>query len=283
MIDQQKQNHYISWKQLKKKEKKTIGKTSILRHKDLPFMEIKSGAEKAYSIRRHSHGDLSFGFVEKGSSRILCHTLEFDLMINDAILIPPEAIHLCQPRDVNQFQFKLLFVNPEWIQDTFGLDTRIIKAQKTGLTPENLRQKSEFFSKFKSEQDPLQNESRAILFFARLLFDIFKIEPVKEENQPQNILPAKNYLDSHFIEDVQLSDLEKVCNQSKFSILRQFNKTYLLTPHAYVVNKRINLAKSLLVKNHTVADTAAFCGFFDQSHFVKTFKKYVGINPVDYK
>ncbi len=283
MIDQQKQNHYISWKQLKKKEKKTIGQTSILRHKDLPFMEIKSGAEKAYSIRRHSHGELAFGFVEEGSSRILCHPLEFDLVVNDAILIPPEIIHLCQPGDTSQFKFKMLFVDPEWIQETFGLDTPAIKAQKSLLSPQDLKLKSQFFYGFTSDQDPLQRESNAVLFFARLLFDIFCLAPVKEKKLKKNILLAKNYLDHNFTQNIQLGDLEKICNQSKFSILRKFSQTYHLTPHAYVLNKRINLAKSILRKNHTVADTAVMCGFFDQSHFVKTFRKYVGVNPVDYK
>ncbi|WP_363321037.1 AraC family transcriptional regulator [Desulfobacula sp.] len=33
----------------------------------------------------------------------------------------------------------------------------------------------------------------------------------------------------------------------------------------------------------TVARTAVTCGFYDQSHFVKTFRQYVGIAPIDYK
>jgi mannose-6-phosphate isomerase-like protein (cupin superfamily) len=95
------------------KEGKPISRTHILRHKDLPFMEIKSGADEAYSVRKHSHTELSFGFVEHGSSKILCQPLEFDLKVNDAILIPPEIIHLCQPRDANKFRFKMLFADPE--------------------------------------------------------------------------------------------------------------------------------------------------------------------------
>ena len=248
-------------------------------------MEIKSGAEKAYSVRKHSHTELSFGFVEQGSSKILCHPLEFDLGVNDAILIPPEIIHLCQPRNAKKFQFKMLFADPEWIQNTFDLDTCAIKPQKASLNPKEIKLKTQFFSDFTSDQDPLQRESHAILFFARLLFDIFHLTPVKEESiqQAENILLLKHYIDQHFTEEIQLGDLETICHQSKFSILRNFNKAYCLTPHAYILNKRINLAKSLLLKNHTVADTAAICGFFDQSHLVKTFKIYVGINPIDYK
>ncbi|MBU3953186.1 MAG: helix-turn-helix transcriptional regulator [Proteobacteria bacterium] len=56
-----------------------------------------------------------------------------------------------------------------------------------------------------------------------------------------------------------------------------------MSPHAYLINQRINHAKQLLLEGRTVADSAAACGFFDQSHFVKTFRQYMGIAPINYK
>ncbi len=201
------------------------------RHGNLPFLEVKTGTDKAYSLRKHSHDTLSFGFIEKGSSRILCHALEFDLYLDQAILIPPDAVHLCEPMDPDKFRFRMLFVNPQWVDETYGLDP----------AP--------------------------------------KAPPIHRKTMER----IKTYMDNHFTQDIQLNDLENLVETSKFSILRQFKKRFKLTPHAYLINKRINLAKSLLTKGHTVADTATECGFFDQSHFVKTFKNFVGINPAAYK
>lgn len=257
----------------------------ISRHRALPFMEVKAGEDSSYSIRQHSHTTLSLGFVEKGSSRIHCSALAFDLVIHQAILIPPDVIHLCRPKDPEMFKFKMLFVDPDWLEKTFGLKAIALKARTASLTPEDQALKSEFFTCFEPGVDRFSDESLAIGFVSRMLFTTFGIKTAKENAPPgeNNIFQAKIFMDDHFTENIQLEDLEKICGLNKFSILRQFKKNWQLTPHAYLLNKRINLAATLLLENKSIADTAAACGFFDQSHFVKTFKSYTGVNPGEYK
>ncbi len=259
--------------------------TRIIRNKELRFMEIKIGAEEIYSIRKHSHKELCIGIIEKGSSCTRCKTLEFDLQINDVILIPPETVHLCQPEKKDRNKFVMFYMNPEWIKETFELDSHRIEACQARLNEVDLKVSSEFLTSFQSDDDPFKIESNAILFIGRLLFDIFRIE-VSGNPSPsvaKNIVQAKTYMDENFTEDIRLVDLEKICGLSRFSFLRQFSKSYKLTPHSYLLNKRVCLAKEMLLKNRTVSETAVMCGFFDQSHFVKTFRMYTGINPTDYK
>lgn len=255
------------------------------RHGNLPFLEVKTGADKAYALRKHSHDTLSLGFVEKGSSKILCHSLEFDLSLNQAILIPVDAIHLCEPLDPDKFKFRMLFVSPRWLYETFGIEPGVFQAQTAFLSQEDLGRKTAFFKDFETGQGQFFDETNAIFFIARLLFSTFRMEPAKDSPPtPKKAMDQiKAYMDNHFTSDIQLTDLENLVEISKFSILRQFKKDFKLTPHAYLINKRINQAKNLLTKGQTVADTAVECGFFDQSHFVKTFKSFVGINPAAYK
>ncbi len=259
--------------------------TRMSRHGNLPFLEVKTGTDKAYALRKHSHDTLSVGFIEKGSSRILCHALEFDLSLDQTILIPPNAVHLCEPMDPDKFRFRMLFVNPQWINETYGLDPTFFQAQTASLPQKEVGRKNDFFKEFETGQGRLPDETNSIFFIARLLFNIFCLDPAPKAPliHRKTMERIKTYMDNHFTQDIQLIDLENLVEISKFSILRQFKKTFKLTPHAYLINKRINLAKSLLTKGHTVADTAVECGFFDQSHFVKTFKNFVGINPTAYK
>lgn len=148
-----------------------------------------------------------------------------------------------------------------------------------------LQLKDHFFSSFENYQDPFKAESDTIFFLGHLLFDTFKIKVVKPApiKKMTSISKIKTYIDKHFTHQIQLNDLAKIIGESKFSMLRKFNTTYKLTPHAYILNKRINHAKRLLLESQTVAQTAVDCGFFDQSHFIKTFQKFVGVNPMDYK
>ncbi len=261
--------------------------TRILRCSTLPFIEVKTGAGETYAVRRHSHDTLSFGFVEKGSSKIICQPLEFDLSVNQAILIPPETIHLCQPKDPEKFIFRMLYLDPAWVKATFGCKKNVFYPETITLSREDLRLKNLFFKGFEANQiqDRMLEETNAIFFLEHLLFTTFILNVVADQSPPDKgtMDKVKNFLDKEFTRDIQLDDLETLTCMSKFSILRQFKKYWQLPPHAYVINKRILLAKKMLRKGSNVADTAVECGFFDQSHFVKTFKNFVGINPVDYK
>lgn len=263
-----------------------INQTRMIRHPLLPFLEIKSGAEDTYSVRRHSHERLSVGFVERGSSRISCEHLAFNLACHDAILIPPRAVHLCQPEQADRFKFRMLFLASEWVRQACDLDPFKLSPATARLSPDDQTEKAGFFALLETgmtsgEPDPLKAEETAVLFIGRLLTSLFRVAPGKDKPPPARgkTDQAMAFLDAHFTEDIRLSDLEAACGQSRFTLVRQFRNYLGLTPHAYLVNKRINLAKERLRQRHSVADTAAFCGFFDQSHFVKTFKNYTGLTP----
>ncbi len=249
-------------------------------------MEVKTGAETAYSVRRHSHEELCIGFVEKGSSTVVCASMALCLKVNDAVLIPPQAVHLCRPSEPDKFRFTMAFVDPKWIRQSLGLDVLGIRGKKARLNDKDRETKTRFFEHFETPGTRLQMESLAVLFLARLLFEVFNLDPAakkKAQDSPGTAQKARNFLDRYFTEDVRLRDLEKTCGRNKYAIIREFRKAFALTPHAYVLDRRINLARTLLAQNNSVAHTAAECGFFDQSHFIKTFKTFTGINPAEYK
>jgi AraC-like DNA-binding protein len=246
---------------------------------------LKEGAQSIYAVRKHSHEEISVGFVEKGSSRISCETLRFELNVNHAIFIPPDTTHLCQPDDINKFVFKMIYIDPLWFFSVFNLNVRSLLPQIAHLDNHYIEKKDRFLSSFIDLDDPFQAESEAVIFIGELLYDVFKIEksrPPRIKKQT-DVSIIKTYINENFTQEIRLDDLADLYGKSKFSLLRKFKAVYNLTPHAYVLNKRINKSKRLLQKGETVAQTAAMCGFFDQSHFIKSFRQYVGMNPIDYK
>ena len=64
---------------------------------------------------------------------------------------------------------------------------------------------------------------------------------------------------------------------------RRFKSVFSTTPHKYALKLRIFKAcESLLNKNVTIAELALELGFYDQSAFSNTFKKHVGLSPLQY-
>ncbi|NLK95282.1 MAG: AraC family transcriptional regulator [Clostridiales bacterium] len=55
-----------------------------------------------------------------------------------------------------------------------------------------------------------------------------------------------------------------------------------LTPHYFQIQNRIRKSQLLLQQGYSVVFTASEIGFYDQSHFVKSFRKVFGISPLEY-
>ncbi len=64
--------------------------------------------------------------------------------------------------------------------------------------------------------------------------------------------------------------------------MRSFTRTYGVAPHAYVLGRRIALARDRLLDGQPAADVAAGVGFYDQAHFTRHFRRHVGTTPARY-
>jgi len=81
---------------------------------------------------------------------------------------------------------------------------------------------------------------------------------------------------------VDLETLAKHAGLSRFQALRAFKQRYGLPPHAYQICVRIGRAMTLLRDGASAAEVAATCGFADQSHFTRHFKRLNGVTPMQY-
>jgi transcriptional regulator GlxA family with amidase domain len=82
---------------------------------------------------------------------------------------------------------------------------------------------------------------------------------------------------------LSITDLAAVAGLSRFHFMRMFAQATGLTPMAYITQQRIVLAKQLLQTGTTPVVVALETGFFDQSHFARYFKKFVGTTPGNYQ
>lgn len=91
-----------------------------------------------------------------------------------------------------------------------------------------------------------------------------------------------------FINEVNMEtfSLEKTASKfglDKYKFLRLFKQSTGLTPNHYMIMQRIEKSKYLLNQGNTIADVAIASGFYDQAHYYRHFKKFVGITPLAYQ
>ena len=78
---------------------------------------------------------------------------------------------------------------------------------------------------------------------------------------------------------MSLAEVSSYAGLTRFELVRRFRQQTGLTPHAFQTNVRIERARALLTTGHAIVDVAAACGFADQPHFTRTFKRAVGVTP----
>lgn len=89
---------------------------------------------------------------------------------------------------------------------------------------------------------------------------------------------AKDLMDASL--GISLADLARECGLSVSQFRRAFRKTTGVAPHQWLLARRVERARILLVQSDLpLAEIALACGFASQSHFNSTLKRLTGISP----
>jgi AraC family transcriptional regulator len=92
------------------------------------------------------------------------------------------------------------------------------------------------------------------------------------------------YIENNLTKTLTLQEIADVAGLSSFHFLRQFKRTFQLTPHDYVLQRRIERSKLLLqCGRYSIQEIAVAVGFVDPGHFSKAFKQRAGISPSQYR
>jgi AraC family transcriptional regulator len=99
---------------------------------------------------------------------------------------------------------------------------------------------------------------------------------------PRAVSAAVAFIDENYERDISLGDIAASVHLSPFHLARTFKKTVAVTPHQYLVQVRVNSARSLIHSGAgagSLAEIAAAVGFADQSHLTRQFKRVFGKTP----
>ena len=95
---------------------------------------------------------------------------------------------------------------------------------------------------------------------------------------------AKNFIKTRIYMKLSLALLANYFNVTDKYLIRVFKKKYGISPYSYLMNLRISEAKKLLIESElTVKDIASKLQFSESNYFSKTFRRYVGCSPVEYR
>ncbi len=99
-----------------------------------------------------------------------------------------------------------------------------------------------------------------------------------------NFSDVAAFINTRYAEAIAIDELVRLTRCSSSQFRRGFKKFFKMTPMDYILLTRINAARELLEHStRLIANIAQTVGFFDHSHFIRTFKRFRGITPHQYR
>lgn len=92
------------------------------------------------------------------------------------------------------------------------------------------------------------------------------------------------HIDAHLGGAIPVSYLAQLVTLSAGHFSRAFKQTFGDTPHGHVLRRRVEAAKTMMLKSaEPLSQIAYLCGFADQAHFSRTFRKLAGATPLAWR
>lgn len=122
---------------------------------------------------------------------------------------------------------------------------------------------------------------------SKYLFTIFMKLAEKNHIKAEGSVIAQQILaelDKAIDSSVSIDEICKTLFISRSKLIREFKKHYDITPHAYLVNRKIAFSKMLLQNSaHSIKSISNHLGFADEHYFSNIFKQKTGMTPSEYR
>jgi AraC-like DNA-binding protein len=120
-----------------------------------------------------------------------------------------------------------------------------------------------------------------------IVFYIKRFIECKMKNVSANnnvVWKIKNMIDDNFQKEINLSTISENVFLSEEYLRHLFKDEYGVSPIKYLIQKRVDHAKILLIEtSKTIKELSYDCGFSDEHYFSKLFKKMTGLSPVQFR
>ncbi|WP_457576106.1 AraC family transcriptional regulator [Desulfomarina sp.] len=294
-------------------------KASFYRASILPELFVFQASFHKFQFIRHFHDEFALGLMESGVQKIFCHGRDYFAQAGSLITVNPGDIHDGCSADGAGYKYKILYIPMELMQEAgagggkkkpeiyiktpvtndpaFGillrqfhylLDKSAWLELKTpspqgNANPAAAERFSEVGVSGKEETLRVQTffYSLLIAFLAR--HGIEKNERAKEKFFPDSVMRATEFINDNPEKKISLEDIAAAAGLSRFHFLRVFKKATGMSPYAYLLHRRLQLAKESIKKKKSLTDSALDAGFADQSHLSRRFKAAYGITLHQYR
>ena len=207
----------------------------------------------------------------------------------DLVLIPANMDYWAADITIANADVIVLSIDP---QQLLQANQELIKGDAIELIPTFPKSDAFIYGTAIALKQELETNYKGCSLYAESLFNGLAVHllqkyatskpQIKEYNglAPFQLRQVLDLINDSLSEEISLLELAGFLNLSQFHFCREFKKSVGVTPHHYIMQQRVKMAKRVLKQqNLPIAEVAVECGFSNQSHLGRVFKQHTGTTP----
>lgn len=233
------------------------------------------------------HKNIELLYFVDGTAYMQYGAEDFFVKKDDIVVVNSGILH--RPYKKKRFEYYLLIIDEEFCIEN-GIDVENCIFEKHFSDDETKKLIFDIIREYNEQSSgtfPALKIRTAVL---QLLINLCTKHLVSSDVSKKDrhtseryVKAALEYLNDHFDEEINLDMLADLCNVTKFYLSREFKRYTGQTIFTYVTMLKCKKAQNCLSQGMTVTETALACGFDSVSYFSQTYKKIMGVSPLNAK
>ncbi len=253
-------------------------------------VELLRAHYERHAFSRHSHDGYALGLIEDGALRFRYQHHDHVAERGEINLVVPGECHDGRGADAQGWTYRMFYLAPHVLRDAAnelslgsGLPDFSAGVLQDPALAKCIRVTHDRLTTHGASM--LEKESRLLhlltFWIRRHAQDRGIVSRAGSEHTV--VRRARDYLAAHFAHNPTLAELALAAGMSPFHLLRVFTTATGQSPHEFLIQKRVDTVKKMLQSTLPLARIAADCGFADQSHMTRLFRRQLGITPGKYR
>jgi AraC-like DNA-binding protein len=226
----------------------------------------------------HRHDRYAIGITLTGVQQFDYRGATRNSLPGGLVVLHPDELHDGRAGDARPFRYRTAYVAPADIRTMLG--SSALPFVEGGVSA-NPRLRRAVLALLADLEVPL-----AGLELQDMLYDLaMGLEQASGQARAAAIADsvaaarARDFIEAQLDMALSLGDLEAATGQCRWQLSRDFRAMFGTSPYRYLILRRLDRARKMMLAGQSLAEAALGGGFADQSHFSRTFKRTFGLTP----
>jgi len=250
---------------------------SIIRHPELPGLEVVAGCGVAADIAAHAHGVLVVGLCLTGGRRIVSGGRHWRIEAGEGFIVPAGVRHACAPLDAAGHSYLALAVAPDMALRAgaaVGAPEVRVRPWQDGLAAGLVRRAA------RAVLDGEAGQALEALAALAVCLGLRFGAGAPPHPATQRVRAA---IDADPAAGRRLDALAQLAGVGPTYLERVFGRDTGMSVGQYLLGRRVKLAAARIAGGEPFAAAALAAGFYDQSHLTRHFRRRMGVPPGGYR